>query len=526
MIDLMVNLLEEIIEGRFKMNKIWQKQRLLFKLIFIVLISILTTLIVLYVLLSSQMSETTQENEEENLLMLARHLAQDERVIEATENERTNENLVNFANNFNDNFGLDYTVIMTDDSIRLTHPDTELIYRHFQGNDQHKAFEGLEYTSIGEGTLGRSLRSFVPIYNRNQEVVGAVSLGLTIGNLEQLMARNIQPLSLAFGISTLLGITLASLVAYSLKKQMLDMEPHEIARVSEERNAMMEHATDAVFVTNEKQDIILVNQEAKKRFHLNNDQTENQHITDALPFLFSEKDSGESVERGNTIYEYNTQEYIVSFAPIIVNEKLVGNIYILRDATELHMLTSQLYSTSEYAYTLEAQQHDFLNKLHVVYGLTDLEEYDELKIYLEDLIEPEQEFSKRVAYLVHNPAIAGFLIGERRKFSENQLALTIEIYPDIPATEDLSSTQSWIHSVDSINKFLLDDDQITEVHLKLAYFDEVINTTYQIRGNIKSLHGKLIASPYKKFIKEFGNNWITITFDLKYQKSEVNKFDQ
>jgi len=508
------------------MKRFWQKRRLLFKLISIVLISILTTLIVLYILLSSQMSDTTQENEEESLLMLARELAKDERVIEATERERTNEELVIFANNFNDNFDLDYTVIMTDDSIRLTHPDTELIYKHFQGNDQHKAFEGLEYTSIGEGTLGKSLRSFVPIYNKDQEVIGAVSLGLTIANLEQIMARNLQPLSLAFGISTLLSITLASLVAYSLKKQMLDMEPHEIARVLEERNAMMEHATDAVFVTDEKHRIILVNQEAKKRFQPNNEQVKNQHITEALPFLFDEHEESVSVERGDTIYKYNTQEYIVSFSPIIVNEKTVGSIYILRDATKLHTLTSQLYSTSEYAYTLEAQQHDFLNKLHVVYGLTDLEEYDELKRYLEDLIEPEQEFSKRVAYLVHNPAIAGFLIGERRKFSENQLDLTIEIYPDIPATDNLNSTQSWIHSVDSIDKLLLADDQITEVHLKLAYFDETINTTYQIRGNIKSLHKKLKTSPHKKSIKEFGDNWITLAFGLKYQKSDVNKFEQ
>src|SRR5699024_1775041 len=131
--------------------------------------------------------------------------------------------------------------------------------------------------------------------------------------------------------------------------------------------------------------------------------------------------------------------------------------------------------------------HDFLNKLHVIYGLTDLQEYEELEAYLENLIEPEQEFSKRVAYLIHNPAIAGFLVGERRKFSENQLPFTIEVYPDIPATEDFHFTQAWIQKLSLINKLLLETSQLTEVHLELGYFNEKIFTTYKIRGKTKEM---------------------------------------
>lgn len=506
------------------MRNFWEKQRLLFKLILIVLISILITLIVLYVFLTAQMSNTTQENEEENLLMLARQFAKNEEVIEAAQTKATNQELIHNANTFNKNFDLDYTVVMTKESIRLTHPDSDLIYHHFQGNDQYNALNGEEYTSIGDGTLGQSLRAFVPVYN-NEKIIGAVSLGLTIESLEQIMQKNIQSLSLAFGISTLLGISLAALVAYSLKRQMLDMEPHEIARVLEERNSMIDYAKDAIFVTNENHEIILASQEAKKRFELPNNEEESQQISEALPFIFDDNKNSDFSERRDAIYEYKNQEYLVSFAPIIVDQSLVGNLYTLRDATELHMLTSQLYSTSEYAYTLEAQQHDFLNKLHVIYGLTDLEEYDELKTYLEDLIEPEQEFSKRVAYLVHNPAIAGFLIGERRKFSENQLQLTIEIYPDIPATEDLNATQSWIHAIDFINNLLLNENQIAEVHLNLGYFGDMIHTSYQIRGNIITLYEKLKVSPRKEYIKESGHNWLSLTFETSYQQSNKTIFD-
>lgn len=502
------------------MLKFWEKQRLLFKLIAIVLVSILITLIILYFLLSYRMTVTTQENEEENLLNLSRHLAREEHVVEATEKGQTNSQLIQDTDAINETFDLDYTVIMTAASIRLTHPNDDLIYQPFQGSDHHEVFNGKAYASIGEGTLGRSLRSFVPIYNAQKEVIGAVSMGLTIQTLNQIMEKNTQPLTLAFGISLIIGTSLAALVAYSLKKQMLDMEPHEIARMLEERNAMMEYAADAVFVTNKKQEIILQNKEAKKNFESLENVEVPKHLYTVLPFLQEKQTQLVGSEKGDQIYSYNNKEYIVSYAPVIVDGENIGSVFTLRDATELHTLTSQLYSTFDYAHTLESQSHDFLNKLHVIYGLTDLEEYDELSEYLDELIEPEQEFSKRVAYLIHNPAIAGFLVGERRKFSENQLPFTIEVYPDIPSTDHFSFTQMWIKKVSFMNNLLLKSKQLTEIHLELGYFDEKILTTYKIRGKTDEVYQQMANSQYKKSIKEYGNGWLTIYFERPYKKDK------
>lgn len=503
------------------MLNFWKKQRLLFKLVTIVLVSILTTLIILYILLSYRMATTTQENEEESLLRLTRHLADDEMVIQAAETEETNRALNQYTDSINDNFNLDYSVVMTLDSTRLTHPNNDLIYEPFQGSDQYEAFNGKEYTSIGEGTLGRSLRAFVPIYNSESDIIGAVSMGLIIQNLEQIMKRNMQPLTLAFGVSIVIGVSLASIVAYSLKKQMLDMEPHEIARVLEERNAMMEYAADAVFVTNKSQEVILKNQSAKKNFDLTDDSQKRPSIYDFLPFLKDQKPHATDANQRDQLYTYNDKEYVVSYAPVIVDEQNVGTVFTLRDATELHMLTSQLYSTFDYAHTLEAQSHDFLNKLHVIYGLTDLEEYNELKDYLEDLIEPEQEFSKRVAYLIHNPVIAGFLVGERRKFSENQLPFTIEVYPDIPSTDKFKSTQIWIKKMSFINQLLANSNQVTEIHLELGYFDKKLLTTYRIRGHTEKILKEIEQSDYKDTITEYGNGWLTLYFESPYEKAKI-----
>lgn len=515
----MYSKVKKYLEGGKKLGKFWKNQRLLFKLIAIVLASVLITLLVLYFLLTQRMMRSTQENEGDFLLQLGSHIASQESVIEAVELEETNPALVEYTDNLGEAFNLDYAVVMTEDSVRLTHPAHELIYETFQGDDQYEVFTGETYTSIGEGTLGPSLRSFVPIYNGSQEVIGAVSLGITTQTLEEIARSNTEPLTIAFAVSAILGITLATLAAYSLKKQMLDMEPQEIARVLEERNAMMEYATDAMFVTNTDREILLANKEAKKQFAVNEDQNSPQIISNLLPFL--EKTDKEA--RGDVIYSYNHKDYLTSYAPVIVNEKVVGYLYTLRDATELYMLTNQLYSASEYAHTLEAQQHDFLNKLHVIYGLTDLEEYGELKKYLEDLIEPEREFSKRVAHLVHNPVLAGFLIGERRKFSENQLPFTIEIYPDIPEADNFYYTRPWMEKVGAFNKILLEADQITEIHMSLSYFDEKLITKYKIQGNIDPVYEQLKNTENSDVVDEKGSKWLALYFVFPYESLKENQ---
>ncbi|MFZ4356432.1 Spo0B domain-containing protein, partial [Enterococcus gallinarum] len=82
-----------------------------------------------------------------------------------------------------------------------------------------------------------------------------------------------------------------------------------------------------------------------------------------------------------------------------------------------------------YASALQSQSHEFMNKMHVIYGLVDLEDYEALKHYLADLLKPEKEFAPRLAILVRNPILAGFLSGERIKFAEIKTQLAIEIYP-------------------------------------------------------------------------------------------------
>lgn len=58
--------------------------------------------------------------------------------------------------------------------IRKSHPNPKLIGERFQGGDETKALHGHSTSSISEGTLGKSLRSFTPIYDSHDKQIGVV----------------------------------------------------------------------------------------------------------------------------------------------------------------------------------------------------------------------------------------------------------------------------------------------------------------------------------------------------------------
>ncbi|GAA3321383.1 hypothetical protein GCM10020331_036980 [Ectobacillus funiculus] len=57
-----------------------------------------------------------------------------------------------------------FIVVMDMNGIRKSHPDPAKIGKRFVGGDEYPALKGKEHVSISKGTLGISLRSFIPIF--------------------------------------------------------------------------------------------------------------------------------------------------------------------------------------------------------------------------------------------------------------------------------------------------------------------------------------------------------------------------
>lgn len=513
------------------MKNKWKNQRLWVKLTFMVLITVALTVSVLYLLLTNRILQATQAQEEEQLLSIAEIVASQAIVADALSAGATNPEIQEYANQITETYQLDFVVVMTMDRIRLTHPDPEKINAPFQGGDEEAALSGQETTSIAKGTLGESLRAFVPVFNEDNVEIGVVALGIKTTTLAFIAQKTMQPFSISFIISLLFGVCAAIFTAYNLKNQMYNLEPTEIARLLEERNAMLDNTKDAIIVTDKNNNIVLSNLEANKMFHTISP-AEEIAGTSIKVFLPTAKELGDLNEKNKTIdkiYHQNGVDYLLSVAPIIVAKKIIGQIIIMRDATELYLLTDQLFNTATYASTLQTQSHDFLNKLHVIYGLTDLEEYDELKTYLSKILEPEQEFSHRMIYLIKNPVIAGFLIGERSKFTERNVPFMIEVYPDVPPTADHTAVQCWINIIRRLNQFILDNNLGNDLQTHFGFWKDKLQTTYELQLDsalkerlLEELHSPFIVQLLKKIDGqmdiESNDRWLSVCLKTGYRK--------
>ena len=107
------------------------------------------------------------------------------------------------------------------------------------------------------------------------------------------------------------GFILAIVVSYYLKKQLHDLEPREIARLLEERNAMLEETKDAILVIDTDQNILLANIEATKMYH---------NITNSEENLLGKKLSALVLSPEKLVVHSKTEQFIVKMARIISSQ--------------------------------------------------------------------------------------------------------------------------------------------------------------------------------------------------------------
>ena len=129
-----------------------------------------------------------------------------------------------------------------------------------------------------------------------------------------------------------------------------------------------------------------------------------------------------------------------------------------------------------------------------------------MKIYLDDILTPEKEFSHRLSFLVQNPQVAGFLIGERQKFFERKIHLMIEISPEIPANSQEVETKSLIDLYRYIHHVLLQLNTIEDLRIEIHHETGLLTTTYTIQlttTDQQQLQDSFHSNYFQQMLKDY-----------------------
>ncbi len=334
--------------------------------------------------------------------------------------------------------GAAFVVVGDAGGVRYSHPNRDRLGKTFVGGDYERAaHEGKSYVSEAQGTLGRSLRGFSPIFDGEGAPIGFVSVGYLIENVKRTIPAVLnQPLVFIVFMSVV-GVGGAVFIANHLKKITLGLEPAEITNLYIERGAVLEAIREGVVAVDKRGRASLVNQAALRYLGLPPwTELEGVSIDEFIP------DAGfrRALRTGRSEYDQeravNGRELIFNILPVFHSGEVQGAVASFRRKDELDKLAFELSRVQEYAELLRAQTHEYSNKLHVIAGLIQIGARQEA---LDLVVRESSGYEDMMRFLIKavpHPVIAAIILGKFNRAQELKLDFAVDrdsAMADVPA---------------------------------------------------------------------------------------------
>lgn len=394
------------------------KQVLLLQLLVVVLLTAVGTYTAIHEARAGQSSRARQET-----LALAQTIAADPGVVEAIAGPDPSARLEPASLSIQRATGVDFVVIMSPSAIRYTHPTLSEIGKHYLG-DTAPALAGHPFSETYTGTLGPSVRSVAPIYGPDHQIVGLVSVGITLERLSALVNREL-PLILAIAAGAVGLVSVGSwLLSRRLRKQTLGMGPQEITRLYEHHDAVLHAMHEGLLVLDRQRRVLLANDEALRLLNLPGDTAGREVRRLRLdPALTALLESG---------LDAHDETHLAGDRVLAVNQsvarrdgRVLGTVTTLRDHTELRALAGELDSARGFAEALSATAHEAANRLHTVVTLIELGRPQDAVRFATAELAASQQLVDRLLGSVGDAALAALLLGKISQAAERGVELTV-----------------------------------------------------------------------------------------------------
>ncbi|SDI55236.1 ATP-binding protein [Natribacillus halophilus] len=336
--------------------------------------------------------------------------------------------------------GAEFIVVGNTDEIRYAHPLPDRIGERMVGDDNDRALiDGESYVSQAVGSLGPSMRGKVPVFSDDGEIIGVVSVGFMVDDIQGIIANYTQELWYVLLLTVTVGILGAVMIAHHIKKSLFDLEPEEISHLFLQKESILQSTHEGIIAVNQNGLITLMNQTAKRLFLANKKETESyvgKHIRDVLP----DTRMPEVLESGESQYDQEmligNHNVYVNRVPIFYENKIIGVVSSFRDKTEIERLTQELRRIKQYTEALRAQTHEFSNKLYTISGLLQLDQKEEAIELIQQESHTQQEWIQFLIRKVPDPMISAVLLGKLNQ--ANELGIDMTIHPESKLTYHLS----------------------------------------------------------------------------------------
>ncbi|MHB1492046.1 MAG: sensor histidine kinase, partial [Cellulomonas sp.] len=290
---------------------------------------------------------------------------------------------------------------------------------------------GNTFVGVQSGSLGRSMRAKVPIRATDGSIVGLVSVGVLEAKVSSELAARLPESSVPPLLGLALGALGSLLLARRVKRQTFGLEPHDIAALLEQREAMLHSVREGALTIDSAGRVTLVNDEATRLIGIDSTALGRDLAEVAPPGRLRDVLTGQVTGRDEVVL-VGDRIVVVNRMPVEVHGHPVGAIVTLRDRTELDGLLHELNDVRTLADALRAQEHEFANRLHVIGGLLELGRYAEAVQFVNLNSSLHQELAAALVDQIGDPIVSALLLGKASVASERGITLRVSMLTDVP----------------------------------------------------------------------------------------------
>jgi two-component system, CitB family, sensor kinase len=355
-------------------------------------------------------------------LGISRLVASVPQVIAAAELGRPDAALNSYINALHTQVGADYIVVGNAQGVRLAHPLPERLGKPMEGGDNALPLSGQEIVNEATGSLGPAVRGKVPIRAGLGKVVGVVSTGYLMPRIDFLAAQVARAILPWFLLTLALGTLGALLIARLLKRQILNLEPEQIAALVGQHRGVLAALPDGVIAVDAQGQVTLANEQAAELLGLGTASLPAE-LEQFWPELLAVPQSSPLRNLGLNLRG----------SPVIMNlEPLSGDVaggagYVatFRNRAEVMRLAEELTQVRGFVEVLRAQTHEHLNRMHTISGLLQLGRPEEAIRVVRQEVRRDTDF-RELLRGIQVPRLAALLTGKRDRANELGVNFTVE----------------------------------------------------------------------------------------------------
>ncbi|WP_046471960.1 sensor histidine kinase [Allosalinactinospora lopnorensis] len=354
-------------------------------------------------------------------------------------------------------------------------------------------------TWIGVMAIGeeRVLAAHVPVIDGDGEIVGVAAAGRTYPGPVGQVATAAPTLLVYLGIASVLGVAGSLLLARRIKRQTLGLEPEDITRLAEDRTAMLHGIKEGVLGLDRDNRVTLVNDKAAELLRLPPDAA-GRTLSElgVEPDIYSVLT--DRVQEPDRVVLMGDRLVTLNWMPLNSGDRSIGSVTTMRDRTDLAKLQQELDLTLTTTEALRAQAHEFSNQLHVITGLLELEEYDEVARYVNTIGGARTQLADDVTSRVADSSVAALLIAKASLAAEQDVALRVSELTRLGAQDEQLSADL-VTVVGNLVDNALDavrGDEAAWVEVELVEHDDAVRL--RVRDSGRGVPPELVQEVFRR----------------------------